>query len=200
MQSKQIEKYNFSNFTTPQQAFATRLKVRTVLPELFHDGKKWGTYRVLHDDPEVWRIWRQLGNIRVCLHYIFSCDAPFFHFHPWPSVVECLEGGYMQSIGIYNGSVEDIYALEPAQLDAFTNQLVKQDSMIIPGSSYAMTDLRQCHSVQVHDYNVSLMIMGLEYRKGLGKQLSRNDPMPAYLEPDQYAKMIAYGQKHFPLN
>lgn len=199
MKPKQIEKYSFQSFTTPEEAFATYKEVRKILPELFHDGKIWNTYRVMHDTPEVWRIWRQLGEIRVCEHLIFSCTDPFFHFHPWRSLVECLEGGYKQAIGIYNGPADDIKALQPDQLDAFTQKLVKQHNIIVPGSIYTLLDIREGHAVQVDDYNVSIMIMGPEHFKGAARQLSRNEPLPAYLEPDQYAKMIAFGQKHFRL-
>jgi hypothetical protein len=191
------KRYNFANFSTATEAFTTLEQVEAILPELLSDIHVWNTYKVIHDDPQVWRIWSQLGDIRVCFHKIYPCNDPFLHPHPWPSIVKCLQGGYEQNIGIYNGLVDDIKALTPDTLDDFSASLVKQTTQIVPNSVYAMTDLRVFHSVQASDINYSLMIMGKPYFKGATRQYSRNTPIDTPLSDLEKNELFEFAQTKY---
>lgn len=189
--------YKFMNFTTPEEAFQTLEWVEKILPELLEDADEWCTYKVIHDDPEVRRIWRQLGDIRVCFHKIYPCDDPFLHPHPWPSIVKCLKGGYEHNIGIYNGPMSVVEALESDTLDVFSSSLLKQRTDIVPNVAYAMTDLRIFHSVKASDINWSLMIMGKPYFSGATRQYSRIAPVDSKLSLLEKAELFKFAKKKY---
>lgn len=191
--------YNFKNFTTPEEAFFTLAEVEKILPELLQDRGIWNSYHIKHDDPEVWRLWLQLGDIRLYLHKIFACDEPFLHVHPSTSIVKCLKGGYIHTIAMHNGVVNDIINLQPEKLDEFSSKLTKQTSLIVPGSVYEMTDIRHFHSVKAEDISWSIMLMGRPYFQGATKQFSRVVPEPAYLNDVMKEEMFIFFEQEYPL-
>jgi hypothetical protein len=80
------------SFSNSQEAQVVQKKVEENMPLILADTS-FKTTKILHDDPEVWRVWWQLGEVRVALHKIFPCvdGECFFHPHPWPSTVRCLK-------------------------------------------------------------------------------------------------------------
>jgi hypothetical protein len=136
------------------------------------------TTKILHDDPEVWRVWWQLWEIRVALHKIFPCveGECFFHPHPWPSTVRCLKWGYNHRLWVYNGLKEDIERLKPEDIEQFSNWLVPFDTTVRAGDLYLMPDIRQFHQVSTPEINYSLMIIGTPYFPWATKQFSRKSP------------------------
>lgn len=191
--------YKFMNFTNAEQAFKTLAEIEKILPLLLADRTIWKSYHIKHDDPEVWRLWLQLGEIRLYLHKIFACSDPFLHVHPGSSIVKCLKGGYMHTTAMHNGLISDILNLQPEQLDDFSTKLTKQTTLIVPGSVYEMTDIRHFHSVKAANVSWSVMIMGLPYFKGATKQFSRVVPQEAYLTDDMKAEMFAFFEHEYPL-
>lgn len=167
---------SFKNFTTNQEAIETLLKVESVIPDILAHPELMKTSRIIHDEPEVWRIWWQLGDIRVAFHKIFPCEECFFHPHPWPSIVKCLKGGYTHTIGIYNGSPNDVMCLRPDDIKGFSDTLLPFVTTVSKGDHYRMVDIRQFHQVTTPDYSYSIMIMGQPYFKGATKAFSRKSP------------------------
>ncbi|MBP7841930.1 hypothetical protein KA037_04680 [Patescibacteria group bacterium] len=78
------------NFETLCGALAVQKQVNSSLLEVMQDPRQRNSLKVLHDTPEVWRMWLQLGEVRVNLHTIFTCEDPFMHFHPRNSIVQVI--------------------------------------------------------------------------------------------------------------
>lgn len=193
--------YKFMNFTNAEQAFETLAEVERLMPNMLEDRNEWNTSHVIHDDPEVWRLWRQIGEIRVCIHKIYACTDPFLHVHPWPSIVKCLSGGYMHTIAMHNGpnSYGEVIRLNPDELDSFSASLTRHTNLVVPGSVYEMTDVRQFHSVKAHDISWSIMLMGMPYFKGATRQFSRVPPQKVELKNYMRNEMFAFADKIYPL-
>lgn len=120
-------------------------QVEQALPELLTKDD-WASLLVNDETPMVERVWRQLGENRICLHRIHPCYTPFMHKHPWPSAMRIIEGNYKMDIG-YN-----ITLLPPP---------VAATVILTPGSSYEMTDPDGWHSVNPIDTpTLSLMVIG----------------------------------------
>ncbi len=179
---KQLNLPIFKNFTTVEEAIERGAEVYDCMPELLSlDLDVWNSVKVLHDTPEVWRLWLQLGEIRLNLHYILNCNDPFMHFHPWPSIVECVAGGYLHTTAACNGELSSVIkAAEEGRIEAFAEKLTKTTASVVPGSFYVMTDPRQAHSVHVLPgvgANSSVMLTGLPYYENASRLLSRKPPV-----------------------
>lgn len=171
--------YSFETFHTPQQAVERMNDVLKVLPDLWsnhlNDAK---TLKILHDEPEVWRIWWQLGGVRVGIHTLWECaEDCYLHNHPWRSIVFNIAGGYQHTIANYSGPVEDIMRLTPDKIEEFTSQLVTTQMSVSPGDYYVQTDLRQFHRVSVRRRATSIMLMTEPFFKGATTQFSRKQPL-----------------------
>ncbi len=172
----------FKNFTTVEEALQVRHEVYWQLEKLLMlPIERWESLKVVHDTPEVWRLWLQLGEVRLNLHYILNCDDPFMHFHPWPSIVQCVKGGYLHTTAACNGNPDIILQkANEGKIEEFAEGLTKITTLIVPGSYYIMTDPRQAHSVQVLEgfvANSSIMITGLKYFENASRLLSRKAPV-----------------------
>jgi hypothetical protein len=176
MKHKIPEELIFSNFTNEKVAQEVQYNVESNIGKILSLADAMQTSRIIHDEPEVWRVWWQLGDIRVALHKIMPCDECFFHPHPWPSVIRCLKGGYTHRIGLYNGPKADVEALTPDHIQAFSDTLVPMTTTISAGDSYLMPDIRQFHQVSTSAVSYSLMIMGLPYFPGATRRFSRKVP------------------------
>lgn len=172
--------YSYKNFTTNEEAqYALRSMTRYALPNLITNALDQAkTVKILHDEPEVHRIWWELGEIRVAIHRIFSCKEKscFFHPHPWPSAVECIQGGYTHRVAMYNGPREDVMSLQSQQLESFVHKLTVMEMEVVPGFSYYMPDIRQFHQVDVERESYSIFVSGVPYFDGATKQFSRAIP------------------------
>jgi len=95
--------YNLESFNTHEEAIETQSIVESNIFDILNDTS-YRTSRIIHDDPEVWRVWWQYWEVRVALHKIFPCldGECFFHPHPWPSTIRCLKWWYDHRIWIYN--------------------------------------------------------------------------------------------------
>ncbi len=180
---KQLNLPIFKNFTTVEEALERKAEVDAYMPELLSiDLDVWNSVKILHDTPEVWRLWLQLGEIRLNLHYILNCNDPFMHFHPSPSLVECVEGGYLHKTAACNHPEPNII-LAKARLGAieeFAASLRPTTTIVVPGTIYIQTDIRLCHSVHVLPHvhhNSSVMLTGLPYYENASRLLSRKPPV-----------------------
>lgn len=175
---KKMKQYSLKNFTTNEQALERLQEIEAVLPEILNvQLEQWNSLKVVHDEPEVWRLWMQCGEVRINLHLIAPCSDPFFHFHPWPSVVKCVGGGYLHKTGCYPRSLSlftDDFRM--VDVEEMIEDIVPMISQVVPGSMYIMTDIRQCHQVIVSEgsvWNSSVMMTGKPYFTGASELLSR---------------------------
>lgn len=80
------------------------------MPMLLANKSEWNCLNINDEVPNVERIWRQVGEIRVSLHKIYPCKKqPLFHSHPWPSSMAILKGGYETAIGYGKNNPPIIY-------------------------------------------------------------------------------------------
>jgi hypothetical protein len=81
---------------------------KTELLELLENPKLWKSVDIDYHPPRVERLWCQLGQHRLYLHFIHPCKKgkSLFHPHPWPSVIHVLEGEYEMGVGFGSGLEE----------------------------------------------------------------------------------------------
>jgi len=55
---------------------------------------EWGSLVINRRKPHTYRVFRQFGEYRVCLHRFESCseEEAFPHPHPWPGAFLLLKG------------------------------------------------------------------------------------------------------------
>jgi hypothetical protein len=83
------------------------------LKELLETPEIWNSIDIVYFPARVERLWCQLGEHRLYLHYIHPCEkgASLFHPHPWPSVIHVLEGEYEMGMGFGSGlKVPDVFS------------------------------------------------------------------------------------------
>lgn len=83
---------SFDSFSTNDEAKAILKSIEENIQSLIADKENMRTSRIIHDEPEVRRVWRQCGDVRVSFHKIFPCNECFFHPHPRPSLIKCIKG------------------------------------------------------------------------------------------------------------
>jgi hypothetical protein len=78
---------------------------RLKIYELLDDSSIWKSLNIDYHPPHVERLWCQLGNYRLYLHFIHACEREeaLFHPHPWPSAIHVLEGQYEMGMGFGEG-------------------------------------------------------------------------------------------------
>jgi hypothetical protein len=66
----------------------------------------WNTLLVDYHPPMVERLWTQVGNYRISLHFIHACESKdaLFHPHPWPSAIHVIHGSYEMGLGFGSGN------------------------------------------------------------------------------------------------
>lgn len=75
---------------------------------LLNDASIWESKLIDYTFPIVERLWCQIGNYRLCLHFIHKCsrEESFLHPHPWPSAVHVIDGEYEMGLGFGEGIEE----------------------------------------------------------------------------------------------
>jgi hypothetical protein len=81
---------------------------RVKLYDLLCDVSIWKSLDINYHPPHVERLWCQLGNYRLYLHFIHPCEREqaLFHPHPWPSAIHVIEGQYEMGMGFGSGLEE----------------------------------------------------------------------------------------------
>lgn len=131
------------------------------LPKLLKLVDEWHGKLIVYEKPMVERLWMQDGDNRIYLHRIHSCapDEAYYHQHSWPSAIRVVKGQYEMKIGSKDASSSVI---------------------MIPKSSYEMTDPKAFHSVRPLDCNVlSLMVTGPLYEGAKKVAIPANPDLPS---------------------
>lgn len=117
------------------------------LPNLMTQKSTWESLNINYEAPNVERIWKQYGDIRINLHRIFPSTKNFFHPHPWPCAVVILKGKYEMGLGY--GS---------------KRPPVMSRSILNEGSKYEMVHKHAWHYIKPLDEPVySVMVSGLPW-------------------------------------
>lgn len=119
---------------------------RTRLYDLLCDASIWKSLNIDYHPPHVERIWCQVGNYRLYLHFIQACNKgeALFHPHPWPSAIHVISGEYEMGMGFGAG-------VEPPEVFA---TILSQGSMYyemphIDGWHYVRPTTGPCASVML---------------------------------------------------
>lgn len=78
---------------------------RVKIFDLLHNVEIWNSLHIDYHKPLVERVWCQLGNYRLYLHFIHPCEdgEALYHPHPWESAIHVLEGSYETGFGFGEG-------------------------------------------------------------------------------------------------
>ena len=156
-----------------------------ILPTLLNPDN-WSSLIVNRRKPYTYRVFRQLGDIRVCLHRFDTCDEheSFAHPHPWPGAFVVLSGGYKMNVGRFQN-----------RFDKVLNTALSL--VLMDGSMYEITDPLTWHSVTPLYPTYTVMVNGApwtedvahtEVRTTKGKDLDS-------LAPDELAEHLATFRK-----
>ena len=145
----------------------TLIEIEKILPQMLRDGLEWNSLYVDYHKPFVERLWRQVGDARICLHRIYACERheALFHPHPWPSAMKIIEGQYEMGCG--SG---DPHGDEPAITSTF----------ILPtGSYYDMISDSDWHYVRpLTPVSYSIMLMGAPFPVKAETEKKKHPLMP----------------------
>jgi len=138
-----------------------------IIPGLLQDPNNWKSLMIDYHPPIVERLWAQVGNYRVLLHWIHKCEAKdaLFHPHPWPSAMHVISGKYEMGLG-YGSGLE-----EPPKMCTIL--------MENGGSYYDMTHVDGWHYVRpVDGICVTTMLIGPKWEREEIKSTEPLKPMP----------------------
>jgi hypothetical protein len=149
--------------------------VDSITKSIDEDLKDWDSLVINRRKPHTYRMFRQFGDYRVCLHRFESCSAEdaFLHPHPWPAAFLLLEGEYIQTIG-GSTTLED-------KPNIYMRELIR------PRSMYEIVNPTTWHSVQPLSTTYTVMINGApfvnqhkETRTTKGKDLEKMTDFDVY--------------------
>lgn len=95
----------------PLDMTAVMTAAEKFLPELLQDKSAWQSLMIDYQPPHLMRLFRQIGDVRVNLHYFLptaalpetrmtdAYDENLYHPHAWASGMRILEGEYEQWMG-----------------------------------------------------------------------------------------------------
>ena len=148
--------------------------LQRLIPEIFHslgDVQGWDSLVINRRKPWTYRVFRQFGDYRVCLHAFDECmtEEAFAHPHPWPGAFLMLRGSYIHNIGF--------------SPDLQSQPTFHFKEIVRPYSTYEITDRRTWHTVQPLERTYTVMVNGkpwddahADVRTTKGKDLDKMQP------------------------
>ncbi len=146
----------------------------------------WDSLIINRRKPHTYRIFKQFGEFRVCLHKFEPCesDEAFFHPHPWPGAFLVLQGEYEQSIG-YSSSL-------------VTNMEPVMKMVMVAGSRYEIVNPQTWHSVTPIRTTYTIMVNGApfpnqhkEVRTTKGKDLEKMATGDLYVAINNFHRLLS---------
>lgn len=125
---------------------------------LWLESKEWNSLLVDYHPPIVKRLWLPYKDYRVSLHEIDACstEEALWHAHPWPSIIEVLEGTYRMDLG-YSDS-------DKAPQDIVCKQIITK------GCQYVMDSPNGWHFVSpLTEKSYSIMVTGKPWKNSAPK-------------------------------
>jgi hypothetical protein len=158
-------------------------QIERELPDLLRDESKWNSLFVDYHPLTVERLWREMGDYRVCLHKIHPCkpEEALFHPHSWPSTMKLLAGRYDIGIGYGIGEQEPPIATR---------------IIMVKGSIYEMSEKHGWHYVAPIDNPVfSLMVTGKPWER----RSPRSEKKLSELTMEQKRELFEFFRKAYEL-
>ena len=131
-----------------------------------YNPKVWNSLNITYYPPHIERLWIQLGDYRISLHFIHKTDeACLLHKHRWPSAIRLLYGSYEMGVTSLD---KDVTAEEALKLP------ITAKTILTAGSSYEMIEPNGLYYVKpITPFSLSLMVSGPPYpdaKKELGQE------------------------------
>jgi len=146
--------------------------LNNLLPDILKsiDEDEWGSLLINRRKPHTYRIFRNFGEYRACLHVFDPCDPEdaFAHPHPWAGAFLTLKGEIVHTLG-HSPDLKSKPVFQPPEI-------------LTPGSMYEIIDKQTWHKVQPTQRTHTVMINGLpweghiETRTTKGKDLLEIPP------------------------
>ena len=165
-------------------------RLTEILPEVhksLSDKEEWDSLVINRRKPWTYRIFRQFGDYRVCLHTFLECgaDEAFLHPHPWPGAFLILKGSYVQTIGFS----------QTKDKDSMPNLIYRE--VLSANSMYEILDQKIWHSVQPLSMCYTVMINGQPWdephqaiRTTKGKDLQKLSPNDFSIQKKIFLELI----------
>ncbi len=153
-----------------------------VLLGLLQDPNNWQSIMIDYHPPIVERIWAQIGNYRVLLHWIHACktEEALFHPHPWPSAMHVISGKYEMGLG-YGKGLE-----EPSKICT----IVLENG----GAYYDMTHIDGWHYVRpIGEICVTAMLIGPKWDR---EEIKSDEPLKP-LSNDRKLIMVEFFRNYY---
>lgn len=125
-----------------------RIRRDDLLGMISEGQEAWNSLDVDYEPPRVERLWRQVGEDRLYMHFIHPCEKALLHPHQWPS-----------SILIVHGEQEMVVAMPSQGSLSLEDAVVVSTFSLREGSGYEMLNPMAMHSVRpVGGPSLSLML------------------------------------------
>lgn len=125
-------------------------QLKELMPEILAsiDDDDWESLVINRRKPHTYRMFKNFGEVRACLHVFDACDPEdaFAHPHPWPGAFLMLDGEYIHTVG---------YSLDLKSPPTFLYREV-----VRPFTMYEITHKQTWHAVQPTTRTYTVMING----------------------------------------
>ncbi len=78
-----------------------------ILP-LLKQPDKWKSKLIDYEPPIVERVYTQLGDYRLSLHFIYPCEESLIHPHVWESAMHVIDGTYEMGLFSNEGELKNV--------------------------------------------------------------------------------------------
>jgi hypothetical protein len=117
--------------------------VKNDLPRFLASTAGWDSLIINRRKPVTHRVFRQIGDMRLCLHHFEKCspDEAFLHPHPWPAAFLVVDGSYWMDINWSLNRQDAPQLVDPITGGCFSKFLLTR------GSCYEISSPLTWHSV-----------------------------------------------------
>lgn len=128
-------------------------KVIAHLPQFLNKPDEWDSLVINRRKPYTYRVFRNFGDFRVCLHKFEPCSQfeAFSHPHPWPAAFLILKGKYVQTLGY--------------SLDLASPPVINYQEILCPYSKYCIIDNKLWHKIQPLETTYTIMVNGQPFEE-----------------------------------
>lgn len=177
---------------------------RVKLYELLCEPSIWKSVDIDYHPPHVERLWCQLGNYRLYLHFIHPCkqEEALFHPHPWPSAIHVIEGQYEMGLGFGEGLKEpEVFSTiltgggmyyEMPHRDGwhYVRPLTVSSSVMLTGEPWDREMPKEDEVGQLSGLHNDRVMVMLEYFRGKFIHTAKNDSIAAELKRGDWVALV----------
>lgn len=145
----------------------------------------WDSLVINRRKPYTYRIFKQFGDLRVCLHKFEPCesDEAFAHPHPWPGAFLVLDGSYEQTIGYskyFNTLPEEVMKMRAVRGTRY--------EIVNPLTWHSIRPLTTTHTIMVNGATFSRQHEQVVTTKGKDLEKMSNDDL--YIALNNFHRLL----------